>query len=63
MDSHYKDILSTASKELVNLKGKTFDIIDVMCPPSIDYAVQLAKVISKLSPLIGNLKSPIFFSV
>lgn len=55
MDSHYKDILSTASKELINLKGKTFDIIDVKCPPSIDYAVQLAKVISKLSPLIGNL--------
>lgn len=55
MDYHYKDILSTASNELINLKGETFDIIDVKCPSSIDYAVQLAKVISKLSPLIGNL--------
>ena len=55
MDRQYKDILATASKELENLKGQTFDVIDVKCPSSIDYAVQLAKVISKLSPLIGNL--------
>lgn len=55
MDRQYKDILATASKELKNLKGQTFDVIDVKCPSSIDYAVQLAKVISKLSPLIGNL--------
>lgn len=55
MDKQYKEILSTASKELENLKGQTFDVIDVKCPSSIDYAVQLAKVISKLSPLIGNL--------
>lgn len=55
MESNYKDILRTASKELTNLKGHAFDIIDVKCPSNIDYAVQLAKVISKLSPLIGNL--------
>lgn len=55
MDKLYKNILSEASDKLVDLKGKTFDIIDVACPTSISYAVQLAKVISKLSPLIGNL--------
>ena len=55
MDRQYKNILATGSKELENLKGQTFDVIDVKCPSSIDYAVQLAKVISKLSPLIGNL--------
>lgn len=55
MKINYKDILLTASKELVNLKGHSFDIVDVKCPSSIEYAVQLAKVISKLSPLIGNL--------
>lgn len=55
MDKLYKNILSEASDKLVDLKGKTFDIIDVACPTSISYALQLAKVISKLSPLIGNL--------
>lgn len=55
MKEIYKSILSTASKELSNLKGHTFDIVDVKCPSSIEYAVQLGKVISKLSPLIGNL--------
>lgn len=55
MNKIYKSILSTASKELSNLKGHTFDIVDVKCPSSIEYAVQLGKVISKLSPLIGNL--------
>lgn len=55
MKETYKSILSTASKELSKLKGRTFDIVDVKCPSSIEYAVQLSKIVSKLSPLIGNL--------
>lgn len=51
----YTNVLSTASKELADLKGKTFDIVDINKPSTMDYAVQLSKVISKLSPLIGNL--------
>lgn len=52
---NYKDILLTASHQLVEIKGKTFGIVDVKKPTSIDYAVQLSKIISKLSPLVGNL--------
>jgi len=52
---HYAQILSIASHELENLKDKVFDIVDINKPSSIDYAVQLSKVVSKLSPLIGNL--------
>lgn len=51
----YTNVLSIASQELANLKGKTFDIVDINKPSTIDYAVQLSKVVSKLSPLIGNL--------
>ena len=51
----YKSILLTASQELVGITGQTVEIVDVKKPSSIDYAVQLSKIISKLSPLVGNL--------
>lgn len=51
----YTKVLSTASEQLANLKNKIFDIVDINKPSTIDYAVQLSKVVSKLSPLIGNL--------
>lgn len=52
---NYKSILQKASRELAQISGKTLDIVDVKRPSSIEYAVQLSKVISKLSPLIGNM--------
>lgn len=52
---HYTKVLSVASLQLANLKNKIFDIVDINKPSTIDYAVQLSKVVSKLSPLIGNL--------
>lgn len=52
---NYSDILQKASRELCYISGQTFDIVDVKRPSSIEYAVQLSKVISKLSPLIGNM--------
>lgn len=52
---NYEEILAQAGKELVKLNGKTFDILNISKPESIEYALQLAKVISKLSPLIGNM--------
>jgi hypothetical protein len=51
----YQKILLTASQELACITGKTLDIVDVKKPSTIEYAVQLSKVISKLSPLIGNM--------
>jgi len=51
----YIDILNAASQEILKISGKIFDIVDVKRPSTIDYAIQLSKVISKLSPLIGNL--------
>ncbi len=50
-----QDILKIASQYLSNLSGHTFDLLDISKPISSDAAVNLAKVISKLSPLLGNL--------
>lgn len=51
----YSDILNKASKNVCNISGKILDIVDITKPSSLDYAIQLSKVISKLSPLIGNM--------
>ncbi|EDZ95706.1 hypothetical protein H4N54_05985 [Limnospira fusiformis KN01] len=50
-----QDIIRLASEYLANLSGHTFDILKVYKPTSAEAAVNLAKVISKLSPLLGNL--------
>lgn len=44
-----------ASKYLKGLVGHEFDIIEVKKPVSPEAAVNLAKIISKLSPLVGNM--------
>jgi hypothetical protein len=49
------EVLAIAKKELVNLKGNVMDVLDVTKPVDLEYAKQLAKVVSKLSPLIGNM--------
>lgn len=49
------DILSSASDSIKDLKNQTIDVVDIKRPHSIDYAMNLAKVVSKLSPLIGNM--------
>lgn len=48
-------ILNSATQEIRQLDGQTLDVLDVTKPPDIVYASHLAKVISKLSPLIGNM--------
>lgn len=48
-------MISLAAQYLDNLSGHTFDLLDISKPISVDSAVNLAKVISKLSPLLGNL--------
>lgn len=53
MDS--QSILAQAKQELTALDQHLIDVVDIKRPPNIEYAKQLAKVISKLSPLLGNM--------
>ncbi|MEC4803029.1 MAG: hypothetical protein SAJ12_11185 [Jaaginema sp. PMC 1079.18] len=50
-----QDIIELATQYLADLSGHTFDLLNISRPISPDAAVNLAKVISKLSPLLGNL--------
>jgi hypothetical protein len=51
----YKDVLNIGGSELVKLKGHTINVVEICKPPNIEYAIHLAKVVSKLSPLIANM--------
>lgn len=48
-------ILADAAGQLLAMRGREFDVLDVKKPVSVLAAVNLAKIISKLSPLVGNL--------
>lgn len=50
-----KEILASATVHLKHLGGHVFDLLTITKPLSPDAAVNLAKVVSKLSPLVGNL--------
>lgn len=50
-----QEVIAAASRHLQSLGGHVFDLLTVSKPVSPDAAVNLAKVISKLSPLLGNL--------
>jgi len=49
------DVLRIARDELAAMNGNIISVLDIMRPTNIEYAKQLAKVVSKLSPLIGNM--------
>ena len=51
---NYKNILNTASTEIFNLIGQDIDVLTLHKPKNIDQAKQIIKIISKLSPLLGN---------
>jgi len=51
----YTDILAIASNEITAVKGRHIPVVDIAKPSTLDYARQLAKVVSKLSPLLGNM--------
>lgn len=51
----YLEILAAAKAELTSLDSHLIDVLDIKRPQSLDYAKNLAKVISKLSPLLGNM--------
>lgn len=50
-----QDVIESASAHLKNLNGHVFDILTVSKPGTAEQATNLAKIISKLSPLVGNL--------
>ncbi|MEG4076206.1 hypothetical protein QUA30_26665 [Microcoleus sp. Pol14C2] len=50
-----QDVIRLASQYLDRLSGHTFDVLDVSKPVTVNAAVNLSKVISKLSSLVGNL--------
>lgn len=50
-----KEILAAASIHLEGLSGHVFDLLTLAKPITPDAAVNLSKVVSKLSPLLGNL--------
>jgi len=50
-----QNILDAAEQHLEALQGHVFDILELAKPMSFDSSPDLARVISKLSPLLGNL--------
>lgn len=50
-----REVLESVQVALKALAGETFDVLTVSKPQSVDEASNLAKIISKLSPLVGNL--------
>jgi hypothetical protein len=50
-----QSVLKSATEHLNELSGHVFDLLTISKPISPEAAVNLAKVISKLSPLLGNL--------
>jgi hypothetical protein len=49
------EAIKIAAQHLAGLAGHEFDLLTVAKPVSPEAAVNLAKVVSKLSPLLGNL--------
>jgi hypothetical protein len=50
----YKKVLAEASAFMTSFRNKPVEVLTVDKPPDLDYAIHLAKVISKLSPMLGN---------
>jgi len=50
-----QQVIDAATARLQGLDGHVFDVLSVSKPVSVEAAVNLAKVISKLSPLLGNM--------
>lgn len=48
-------IIESAKTSIQKLNSQVVDIIEVQKPTSMQYALQLTKIVSKLSPLLGNL--------
>ncbi|MBO6776267.1 MAG: hypothetical protein JJ897_12340 [Marinibacterium sp.] len=55
MNMDTKEILRIAGDHLEKMSGHEFDVLTVEPPVSPEAAVNLSKIISKLSPILGNL--------
>ena len=49
------EVIALASNHLQGLRGHEFDVLEVAQPASPAAAINLAKIVSKLSPMVGNL--------
>ncbi|AUA83272.1 hypothetical protein CWI23_13095 [Pseudomonas aeruginosa] len=50
-----RDVLQLGARHLQSMAGHDFDVLTVSQPISPEAAVNLSKIISKLSPMVGNL--------
>ena len=50
----YQKALSSASEALLDLKGHNIDVISISKPIDLESTIALSKIISKLSPIVGN---------
>lgn len=50
-----RDVLRIAASSIEGLAGHTFDVLELSRPTSHGAAINLTRIISKLSPLLGNL--------
>ena len=50
-----QEVIRLAAEHLRSLRGHVFDLLTLAKPISVDAAMNLSKVVSKLSPLLGNL--------
>ncbi len=55
MPTKTSDVLDIVGNNLNHLPGHTFDVLSLSKPKYIQEAINLSKIISKLSPLVGNL--------
>ncbi|MCD8388198.1 MAG: hypothetical protein LUD17_15170 [Bacteroidales bacterium] len=51
----YKQILADASAVLAALKGRTIDAVSINKPKTLESALQLSKIVSKLTPFVANV--------
>lgn len=50
-----KKVIGLATERLNKMPGHIFDILTVEKPQTTEFALNLSKIVSKLSPLVGNL--------
>lgn len=51
---NYEDVLNVATGTVLQLKGHLLDVLTVKKPYDLQTAIDLSRVISKLSPIVGN---------
>lgn len=52
---NYEEVLENATNAVLQLKGHLLDVLTIKKPYDLQAAIALSKVISKLSPIVGNI--------